>query len=125
MFDQFKAMGQIAGLLKNKERLKESMDQVRATLEATRVEGSAGGGAVRVTASGSMQIIEVALDPALAAGLAQGGDSQTYAESLIAEATNDAIARAQQTAKDAIARESEALGLPDLSGAMGDFLPGH
>ena len=65
MFDQFKAMGAIAGLLKDKERVRAAMERFREKLERMRVTGTAGGGAVRVVVNGKMIAEDVQLDPAL------------------------------------------------------------
>lgn len=117
MFDQFKAMGALAGLLKDKERVREIAEEFRAKLEQMRVEGEAGGGAVRVTVDGKMMVREVILDPALIAGLkVDEGGGREMAQALILEATNDAIARAQALVQDEARRLGEELGLPDMPG---------
>ncbi len=123
MFDKFKAMGAVAGLLKNQDKLKESFAKVQDQMSRTSVTGQAGGGAVRVTASGQMKILAVELSPALVAGMAGDDKTRTLAGSLIAEATNEALKQAQEKLKDAIDRESRALGLPELGGSgLADFM---
>jgi len=116
MFDQFKAMGALAGLLKNGDRLREAGERVKTTLEALRVDGESGGGAVHVRASGRMRIESVAIAPAIGAALA-GADEAARAEAheLVAAAINEALQRAEREAKDVIARELDDLGLSDLA----------
>jgi len=114
MFDQLKMMGQVAGLFKDKERLREVGDRVKRELEAIRAEGEAGGGAVRVTASGSLEILSVRLEPAVAAGLGADDATRAQVETLITEAANDAIRRARERAAQALEREAAALGLPAI-----------
>ncbi len=117
MFDQFKAMGAVAGLLKDKERLREIAEAFKAKLERIRVEGEAGGGAVRVSVSGQMRVTEVHLDPALIAGLrADEGNGHEMAEALIEEATNDALSKAQALVQQEAQRQAEELGLPSIPG---------
>lgn len=123
MFDKMKAMGAMAGLLKNQDKLKESFAKVQEQMSRTSVTGQAGGGAVRVTASGQMKILGVELSPALVAGMAADDKTRALAGSLITEAANDALKMAQEKLKDAIDRESRALGLPDLgSSGLTDFM---
>ena len=122
MFDQFKAMGQIAGLLKNKDRLADAAERVKAELEAVEVEGQAGGGAVRVRASGKLRILSVTVETAAAAGLATP-EHKADAEQLITEATNDALTKAQEAARVIVEREMQELGLPALPADLGNFLP--
>ena len=44
VFDQFKAMGALAGLMKNREKIREAGERMQASLEAARIVGQAGGG---------------------------------------------------------------------------------
>lgn len=123
MFDQLKSMGAIAGLLKDKERMRAIGEQVKAALDEARVEGSAGGGAVRVLMTGRMQVVNVQVDPAMCAGMAADEQSRSMAESLITEATNDAIEKAQRVAHQEVNRVAEELGLPEMPG-IEKFLTG-
>lgn len=122
MLDQFKAMGALAGLLKNRDRLREASERVREKIASMRVEGSAGGGAVRVRLSGRSRVETVTLDAPLASTLSQPG-SKAHAERLIAEAVNDALGKAEAALKEELAREAKALGLDDIPG-LEDALSG-
>ena len=115
MLDSFKVMGALASLMRNKDKLAESALRVKDAMERTTCEGSSGGGAVRAVVSAQMKVESIELEPALSAGLAQGGESKTMAETLIAEAVNDAIGKAKLAAKSIIEEEAQALGLPDMS----------
>jgi nucleoid-associated protein EbfC len=116
MLDSFKMAGALAGLMKNKEKLRESADRVKQHLGAMRVTGESGGGAVRVTVDGRMHVHNVELIASLAAHLTSDPAGKKMAETLIAEATNDAIVKAQALAQKEIAKEAEALGLPAMPG---------
>jgi hypothetical protein len=115
MLDQLKMAGALAGLMKNKEGLRLAAERVRQRLGELRASGSAGGGAVYVTVSGRMEVLEVSLSPALAAGL---GDepSRLAAQSLIAEATNQALRLARDMAQQEFIKEALAMGLPEIPG---------
>jgi DNA-binding YbaB/EbfC family protein len=117
MFENMKAMGAIAGLMKNKERLKELGEEFRAKLARMSAEGSAGGGAVRVTVSGQLRVQQVHLDPAVIAGLqTEGSGGKAMVESLIADATNEAMNRIQVMVSEEARKMAEELGLPDMPG---------
>ena len=122
MLDQFKAMGAIAGLFKDKEKLKATADRVRASLEETRVIGSAGGGAVRVTVTGTARVIEVNVEPALGAGFADP-QSRPMAESLIAEAVNDGLRKARDAAAAVVESEAAEMGLADMIPGLRNLMP--
>lgn len=120
MFDQFKTMGALAGLMKNKERLHEAGEELKARLAEIRATGEAGGGVVRVVASGDFKIVEVKLSDATAG--ASDDRSRAMLEDLIAEATNEALRRARALAQGEVARMADELGLPGMPG-LGGLLP--
>lgn len=90
MFDRLRAMGAVAGLLKDREKLRAAGQRIKDTTAAARATGEAGGGAVRVVASGRLRIVSMELTPALVAGMAADDRTRELAGSLIADAVNDA-----------------------------------
>jgi len=122
MLDKLKAMSALTGLMKNQDKIKESMAAVRANLEHVRVRGQAGAGAAWVVMTGEMKVVEVELSPALVAGMAADEKTRILAGSLIAEAVNDATRQAQSKMKEAMDRESQKLGLGDLGSGLGGLL---
>lgn len=122
MFDNLKALGALSGLMKNKEKLAEAAQRVKAELESARVTGEAGGGLVKAVASGEMKIVSLEMSPALVAGIASSESDRAMASWLITEAVNNALQRARDRAQEVIRRESQALGLPDFAGDLGGLL---
>ncbi|MEM9065411.1 MAG: YbaB/EbfC family nucleoid-associated protein [Planctomycetota bacterium] len=116
----FKAMGAIASLLRDQDKLKDAAERVKERLDALRVEGSAGGGAVRVGVTGTQAVVEVSIDPSVGAAFGGGTDAQEMAQKLVAEATNDGLLRARNEAQRIIEAELAELGLDKaLPGLMG------
>jgi len=115
MFDSFKTMGALAGLMKNREALREAGERVRATLAETVVTGEAGGGAVRVEMTGELRVRSVRLPPG--AGAVDEGE-RAMLERLVVEATNDAMARARATVERVVGEEARELGLPEELGSQ-------
>ncbi len=114
MFEKFRAMGAVAGLLKDKEKLREAGDRVKARAGAARATGEAGGGAVRVVASGLMQVVSIELQPALVAGMAADERTRELAGNLVTQAVNEALARARLLMQEELQKEARELGLGDL-----------
>lgn len=129
MLDGMKAMGALAGLMKNKDKMEAAGKRVRDKMERTRCTGEAGGGAARAVVTGTMRVETVELSPALVAGLGGmagiGGDAKTQemAGMLIAEAVNSALRQAQERMREAVNVEAKELGMegvvPDLSRLLG------
>lgn len=116
MFDNLKAMGAMAGLMKNKDRLREVGERVKEKMARARVSGQAGGGAARAVVSGQMRVIEVELSGPLVAGMAADDKTRALAGTLIADAVNSALEQAQRMLQDEISKEAKDLGLPDIPG---------
>ncbi|MFM7051578.1 MAG: YbaB/EbfC family nucleoid-associated protein [Planctomycetota bacterium] len=118
MFDKLRAASQMAGMLKDLPRLQAKMEEVRARLSTTQVEGSAGGGAVKAVAFCDLRIDSVTLDPSVFRGIAAGSSSdQSYANRLIADAVNDALARARARMAEELGRAAAESGIdlpPDI-----------
>jgi DNA-binding protein YbaB len=127
MLDNLKMLSALSGVLKNKDKLAGAADRVKDRLAGVRCSGEAGGGAVRVTVSGKMEVLSVQIAPALANGMATDAATRDRAGGLIAEATNIALAQAQTTLKETIEREAKDMGLdgiPDIAG-LGKMLGGR
>jgi len=117
MFDAMKAMGALAGLMKNKDAIKAAGERIKTRLGEIRAAGGSGGGAVRATVSGDMKVVSITLEPAVVAGLG-GRDDKTRDEvlRLIGEAINNAQDIAREMARREISKEAEALGLGGIPG---------
>ncbi|MDX2145887.1 MAG: YbaB/EbfC family nucleoid-associated protein [Planctomycetota bacterium] len=122
MFDKLKAMGAVAGLLKNQDKIKDAIARVKSKSEATRVTGVAGGGACRVVVSGAMRVVSVELTPALVSGMAADPKTRDLAGMLIAEATNDGLMQAQKKLHEAIEQEAREMGIPELSAGLRELV---
>lgn len=113
MFGQF---GQLAELMKNAGKLRESMAE---SMEKIDVEGIAGGGGVRVRVNGRMEITQVTIAPHL---LATG--DQELLEDLVAAAVNQGLQRAKEEAAQSMSDLAGGLPIPGLSGFLGPMGPG-
>ena len=123
MFDKFKAMGAMAALFKDRDKLKAAGERIKEATAAARATGESGGGAVRVVASGRMRVVSIELAPGLVAGMAADEKTRGLAGSLITDAVNDALAKAQAIVQREVGKEAEALGLGDFAGDLTGLLP--
>lgn len=122
MIDAFKSMGALAGLMKNKDKLEEVAARIKVRLAETQVTGEAGAGAVRVRASAEMKVLDVHVEPAMAAGFGADETSREMAQRFVAEATNDALAKARDAAAEIVGAEAAELGLPPMPMDIGKLL---
>jgi nucleoid-associated protein EbfC len=90
----FNQLGMLAELMRNAGKLRDSFQ----SLGQLEVEGSAGGGAVKVKVNGRLEVMSVRMDPKLVAD----GDAELL-EDLVAAAVNAAMAKAREAAAQSIA----------------------
>ncbi len=98
-------------ILKQAQKLQEEMKKIQETLASITVEGSAGGGMVKVTANCKLEILSVKIDPDVLKE-----DDQEMIEDLIVAAVNQAIQNAQKRADEEMKK---------VTGGMLDNLPGN
>ena len=127
MFDSIKAMGALAGLMKNKVAVAAALERLRVELAARRitVEGAKqgdGSPGITVVVSGKMEVISIAVAPALLAA-AQEEAGRARLQGLVAGAVNAALKRAKEVVAQEMRAEAQKLGLPDIPG-LGDMLGG-
>lgn len=75
------------------KQLQERILKIQEELASQRVEGSAGGGMVRVVANGQQEILEVHIEPEVL-----NPDDIDMLSDLIVAATNDALKKARELA---------------------------
>lgn len=121
MLDQLKAMGAVANLLKNQDKLKASIEQVKQDMAKTEVTAKSSNGAVTARVNGQMKVLSVEISPAMATSMASDPKARDAAPKLIAEAVNNAMTQAQEKLQAAIQKRTRELGLPDLPG-LGNLL---
>jgi DNA-binding YbaB/EbfC family protein len=101
-------------MMKEAQKVAAEMQQAQAELADKEVAGQAGGGAVKVVATGDQRIISVTLDPELIADFDK--DDVEMLGDTITAAVNDALGKAREL-------QEELMG--PLAGGLGGLgLPG-
>jgi hypothetical protein len=112
MFDMFKGMGAMAGLMGKLPRIKEEMENLQRKVGEIVAEGDAGAGMVKVKCNGRMEILAVQFsDDSL--------KDRELLEDLTRAAVNQALAKAKQLVAEETARMAAELGLPPGMGLPG------
>ncbi len=90
------------------QQIQQQMDAIQQEIAASRVEGSAGGGAVRVVMSGDLRVLEVHLEPDLLAE-----DDVEMLQDLLVSAFNQAAEAARRLSEEKMGP------LKDMMGGLG------
>lgn len=100
-------MGEMGSLLKQAQEMQKALDRAREELREATVEGTAGGGAVRVTVTGDRQVNAIQIsDEVYATG------DKGMLEDLVVAALRDGLGRAHDLAEERIGRVTGGVSLP-------------
>jgi nucleoid-associated protein EbfC len=99
----------MANLQRMAQQMQRDMARVQAELEATVVEGSAGGGVVRATASGKQEVLAIVIDPS-----AVDPEDVEMLQDLVLAAVNDALRASRDLAEQKMAAVTGGLRIPGM-----------
>ena len=99
----------MAGMLKQAQKMQEDMEALQADLEAREYEISAGGGVVGVKINGKREILNITVDPEIV----DPDDVETMTDILVA-AVNEAIKKVDAVSQEEMAKITGGMGLPGM-----------
>ncbi len=105
-----KGIPNMAGMMKQVQKMQETMARVQEELERKSVTGEAGGGMVKVTANGKQVITAIHIEKEVV----NPGDVEML-EDLVVAAVNKALADAAALAQEEMARATNGM-LPTIPG---------
>ena len=98
--------GGLGNIMKQAQAMQEKMKQAQEELAKTEVEGSSGGGLVKVTMTCRHDVRNVSIDDDLLE------EEKAVLEDLLAAAVNDAVRKVESTTEEKMAGLTAGLGLP-------------
>ena len=98
---------ELSDLFKQAKAMQAKAAEIQAQLANVEVEGTAGGGLVRVTMSGKAELKRVAIDPSL-----MKPEDREIVEDLVVAAHADAKAKAERCMAEEMQKLAGGLGLP-------------
>ncbi len=103
---------ELSDFLQKAQAAQVKIAELQRDLATRRVEGEAGGGMVKVVATGSLRIVELRIEPSLL----EAGDRDMI-QDLTAAAVNAALENAQRMLQEEFQRASIGIPLPGAAGA--------
>ncbi len=100
----------MAGMMKQLQKVQEKMARIQEELESKTVLGEAGGGVVKVTANGKQRIVKIQIDKEVA----DPSDIEML-EDLVLAATNKALEDAGKMAQEEVGKATSGM-LPNIPG---------
>lgn len=97
---------QLAGLMKQAQKMQEDLHKAQEQLADIEVEGQAGSGMIKVIMSCKHQVKRVTLDPSLLT------EEKDMLEDLLVTAFNDAVQKVEQTSQEKMSGITAGMPLP-------------
>jgi nucleoid-associated protein EbfC len=99
----------MANLQRMAQQMQQEMLRVQTELEATQVNGSAGGGVVKAVVTGKQELVSITIDPD-----AVDPSDVDMLQDLIVAAVNDALRASRELAEEKMAAVTGGLRIPGM-----------
>ena len=100
-------MTNISQIMKQAKVMQEKMAEMQKKIEETEIEGSSGGGAVKIVMNGKHEVKNLFIDPSIV-----NSDEKEVLEDLIIAALNDVNKKIAENTNDQLGSISGGMGLP-------------
>ncbi len=104
-----KNMGNMNKLMKQVQKMQKDMVKLQEELQEKTVEATAGGGVVKVVASGKKQLVSIEIDPE-----AVDPEDVEMLQDLVLAAANEALQKAEDMVADEMGKLTGGLNMPGL-----------
>ncbi len=100
----------LGNMMKQVQQMQTMMEQMQAELEKTEVEGSSGGGMVKVVANGKHEVLSITIDPEVV-----DQEDVEMLQDLIVAAVNQAHQKVQELQAEQMSGLTGGLKIPGLN----------
>ena len=100
-------MNNMSQIMKQAKAMQEKMAEMQKKIEETEIEGSSGGGAVKIVMNGKHEVKNLFIDPSIV-----NSDEKEVLEDLIIAALNDVNNKIAENTNDQLGSISGGMGLP-------------
>lgn len=102
-----RGMGNMQGMMKQMQKMQKKMEKAQADLGEKKIEGTAGGGMVKVIVSGHREVLEVKIEEEVV-----DPEDIEMLQDLVLAATNDALKRVEELTSQTMGQFTKGLNLP-------------
>ncbi len=95
-------------MMRQAQRLQAQMQKIQEELETLTVEGTAGGGVIKVVMTGKQTVESVTIEP-------EAAEDVELLQDLVAAAVNDAFTKTQEMAAEKMSAITGGLNIPGLT----------
>lgn len=110
MLKGLSALGNLSGILKQAMEVKGKIEAMKEKLGDERIDGSAGGGMVKVLLNGRCEMLSITIDPEIV-----DKENIEMLETLIHAAVNDGVQKAQELVKAKMTELTSGVNIPGIT----------
>ena len=100
-------MNNMSQIMKQAKAMQEKMAEMQKKIEETEIEGSSGGGAIKIVMNGKHEVKNLFIDPSIV-----NSNEKEVLEDLIIAALNDVNKKIAESTNDQLGSISGGMGLP-------------
>ncbi|AMY05711.1 MULTISPECIES: YbaB/EbfC family nucleoid-associated protein [Staphylococcus] len=101
--------GNMQQMMKQMQKMQKKMAEEQEKLKDEKVEGSAGGGMVKVVVTGHKEVVDVVIDEE-----AVDPDDVEMLQDLVLAATNEAMNKADELTSERLGKHTKGLNIPGM-----------
>jgi DNA-binding YbaB/EbfC family protein len=109
MIKMMRGMGNMQNMMKQMQKMQKKMQQAQEELGEKRVEGTAGGGMVKVVVSGHKEVLDVIIKEEVV-----DPEDVEMLQDLVLAATNDALKKVDELTNETMGQFTKGLNIPGL-----------
>ncbi len=102
--------GGLGNMMKQIQKMQAKMEEIQAQLEETEVEGTAGGGMVKVVVNGKQDLLSIKIDPEVV-----DPDEIEMLQDLVVAAVNQARQKAQELQNEQMSGLTGGMNIPGMN----------
>ena len=107
------SFGNMGKMMQQIQQMQRKMEEMQEKVQSQSVEAQAGGGVVRVTVSGALELLDLEISPE-----AIDPDDVEMLQDLVIAAVNEGFREAQEMVRKEMEKVTGGLNLPNIPGLM-------
>ena len=101
--------GNMNNMMKQMQKMQKKMEEVQAKVDATELEATAGGGAVKVVVNGKRELLDIEIDESVV-----DSEDIEMLQDLVMAAVNEGLRKAEEFSSKEIAKVTGGLNIPGM-----------
>jgi DNA-binding YbaB/EbfC family protein len=101
--------GNMNNMMKQMQKMQKKMEELQAQIDATEIEATAGGGAIKVVVNGKKEVLDIEIDPSVV-----DPEDVEMLQDLVMAAVNEALRKAEDYSANEMKKVTGGMNIPGL-----------